>query len=328
MFAKLREAIPFQKHRKTTDLHQTPTLPQEITDLIIDEVASQISSKALQPYSLISKSFHASCRRYLFSEIEIALDGLSHLRSQNLVNIFKNPHNVDLISTVRSLRIVFPSKIYRAKWDIFRLSRWRRILYIRGRRENSFLNVLNLLLQAPLITFTLHARREAPVNLWETVDDRTMEAFRSLCTKPSLRSLRLSNLNFLEETLITEAIRVNTLLGLSLNNVALGWDDGIGWDNDEVTRDPNLAPVISQIEKLDVRSVSSFELFRIFGRTQPISRPFVALPRLRSFVFSARCAEFEMRKIWAFILESAGTLQSLEIEDISWTGEVDHLHLR
>jgi len=328
MFAKLREAILFRKHRKTTDLHQTPTLPQEIIDLIIDEVASQISSKALQPYSLISKAFHASCRRHLFSEIEISLDGLSHLRSQNLINVFKNPHNVDLISTVRSLRIVFPPPKYRSKWDIFRLSKWRRILYTRGRRGNSFLNVLNLLLQAPLTTFTLHARRGSPVNLWRTVDDRTMEAFRSFCTKPSLHFLRLSNLYFLDETLVTEAIRVNTLLGLSLDNVSLGWDDDVGRDNDELTHNPNLAPVISRIEKLDVRSLSSLELFRIFGRAQSVSRPFVALPRLHSFTFSAMCAEFEMQKIWAFIVESAGTLQTLEIEDLSWTGEVDHLHLR
>jgi hypothetical protein len=47
MLAKLHEAILFPKHRKTTNLRQTLTLPQEIIDLIIDEVASQISPKAL-----------------------------------------------------------------------------------------------------------------------------------------------------------------------------------------------------------------------------------------------------------------------------------------
>lgn len=315
MFTKLREARPFPQHRKTTDFHQTPVFPQEIIDLIIDEVASQISPEALRPYSLISKSFHASCRRHSFSEIKITVDDLSHLRAQNLINVFKKPHNVDLLSTVRSLQVVFPSKKKDCtKRDIFRLPTWPSI---GGRRENSFLTLLNLLSQAPLATFSLHALRTAPVSLAETMDDRTMEAFRSLCTKPSLHSLRLSNLNFLEGTLITEAIRANTLLELSLNNIALGWND------DEVNRDPNLTPIISRIEKLDIRSVSSFELFRIFGRSKPTSHPFVALPRLHSFVFSARCGEFEMQRTWAFIVEVANSLETLEIEDLNWIGEVE-----
>lgn len=321
MFAKLREAIPFPNHRKTTDPLQTLALPQEIIDLIIDEFASQISPKALQPYSLISKAFYASCRRYLFSEIEIVVDGLAHLRSQNLINVLKNPHNVGLISTVRSLRIVFPSNKYRTKWDIFRLRRWRRILSIKGRWENSFLNVLHLLSQAPLATFTLHAPRLALVNFSNAVDDRTMEVLRSLWTKPSLRSLRLSNLNFLEGTLLTKVILANTLLELSLNNVGLGWYD------DELNDNSNLTPIISRIEKLDVRSISSFQLFRIFGRAKPTPHPFVALPRLRSFFFSALCGEFEMEQIWAFISEVADTLETLEIEDLHWTGKFDHLHL-
>ena len=321
MFAKLREAIPFPNHRKTMDPLQTLALPQEIIDLIIDEFASQISPKALQPYSLISKAFYASCRRYLFSEIEIVVDGLAHLRSQNLINVLKNPHNVGLISTVRSLRIVFPSNKYRTKWDIFRLRRWRRILSIKGRWENSFLNVLHLLSQAPLATFTLHAPRLALVNFSNAVDDRTMEVLRSLWTKPSLRSLRLSNLNFLEGTLLTKVILANTLLELSLNNVGLGWYD------DELNDNSNLTPIISRIEKLDVRSISSFQLFRIFGRAKPTPHPFVALPHLRSFFFSALCGEFEMEQIWAFISEVTDTLETLEIEDLHWTGKFDHLHL-
>ena len=318
MFAKLRQAILFPNHRKTTDPYQTLAFPQEIIDLIIDEVASQISPKALQPYSSISKAFHASCRRYLFSEIEIAVDGLSHLRSQNLIKILKNSHNASLISTVGSLRIVFPSNKYRSKWDKFRLP----ILSIKGRWENSFLNILNLLSQAPALTaFTLHAPRSAPVNLWNRVDDRTMEALRSLCTKPSLRSLHLSNLNYLEESLITRVILANTLVELSLNNVALGWHD------DGVNHNPNLTPIISRIEKLDVRSVSSFQVFRILGRAKPTPNPFVAFPRLRSFAFSALCGEFEMQRIWGFICEVAETLETLEIENLNWTSKVNHLHL-
>ncbi|KIM42807.1 hypothetical protein M413DRAFT_26796 [Hebeloma cylindrosporum] len=161
----------------------------------------------------------------------------------------------------------------------------------------------------------MHAPRGSPAFVSGKVDDQTMVSFRSLCTKPSLQSLRLSNLNFLDETLITEAIRANNLLELSLNNVALGWDDN--------RVDSNLAPIISQIEKLDIRSVSSRELFRIFGRTNPTAHPFVGFPRLRSLVFSAKCGEFEMQRIWSFILEFRETLETLEIEDVYWPEIID-----
>jgi hypothetical protein len=316
-------------------IRNTPDLPQEIIDIIVHEIASQdLARKALKACSLVSKSFSSSCRPHLFSDITLISNKFSQSRAARLVQILQNPDNVGLVACVRSLTLIFdvpgPSKTFpflgsRALGRRLHKSKMM-ALTLAGRLnvyENDITKALNLLMQAPLESFTLRGRRGVPDREMETEEARRKKrAFLIACIAPlttlrTLCTLRLSNIDNIDESFIACVIRSSTLKELALRQITLRTRD----------EDANLdlQPITSQIERLDLRHISYMKVLRTMGRptfpASPMPYPFITFSRLRNLTISGPWPDFEADALWQFMLGVADTLETLEIEEIKWEGD-------
>jgi hypothetical protein len=85
---------------------QELVLPQEISEIIIDEVAALNSPETLRACALVSKSFCFPSRRHLFSDIFLVVDKWGQARARRLLRILENPDNVGFTAHVQSLTII------------------------------------------------------------------------------------------------------------------------------------------------------------------------------------------------------------------------------
>ena len=311
---------------EANNTQKSPNLPPEIISLIVHEIASQNSAlEALKACSLVSKSFCFFCRRHLFSDIELLSDSWQS-QAARLVKILQNPDNVGLAACVRSLTLIFDVQSNRTYSFLgsrtlgYGLNKSKMTALTLAARlrlyEDNLIKVLNLLMQAHLESFTLHARKG--VSDWETEAGaaRSMKkAVFMACTAP-LTTLRLSNLVNIDEYLIARVIHSSTLKELALTNVTLKVYD------EDANFDPQ--PMTSQIERLDLRRVSYMQIFRVMGHPTlaalPMPYPFISLPRLRNLIISSPWTDLEADPLREFMLGVAKTLEILEIEEINWRG--------
>ena len=319
---------------KAKIIRKTPNLPQEIIDIIVLEIASQDSTrKALKACSLVSKSFCSSCRPHLFADIELVSNKFSRSRAAKLVQILQNPDNIGLAACIRSLTLIFDVPGSRKAFSSLGSKTFGRRLYkskmmalgLTGRLdlyENDLTTALNLLMQAPLESFTLHAQRGVPDREMETAEaKRKKKAILIACIAPlptlrTLHTLRLSNLDNIDESVIACVIRPSTLKELALRLVTLKVCD----------EDANLElqPVTSQIERLDLRHISYTQVLRTMGRptfpTLPLPYPFIIFSRLRSLTITGPWPDLEADMLWQIMLGVSDTLETLEIEEIKGEG--------
>ena len=313
------------------DIRKYSYLPPEIIEIIIREIASQDSTReALKACSLVSKSFCSSCRRHLFSDIKLVSNIFSQSQAASLVQILRNPDNVALVACVRSLSLIFDVPGFNSRAFLGSRTLGRRLyklkmmaLTLAGRLrlyEKDLLKAFNLLMQAPLDSFTLDARRGVPD--WEMVMEteaanRKKRALLVGCIAPlatlsTLRTLRLSNLVNIDESLIAHIFRSSTLKELALRRVTLRICD----------EDANLdlQPIISQMERLDLRNNSYMQVLRTMGRpifpALPMPYPFITFSHLHTLIISGPCSNLETDVLWQFMLSVANTLETLEIEEI------------
>jgi hypothetical protein len=309
------------------NIRKSPDLPQEIIDIIVHEIASQdLTGETLRACSLVSKPFCFSCRRHLFSDIKLVSDKFSQSRASRLVKVLQNPDNIGLTACVRSLTLILHVPSSRAypfpgSWNIDRrLYKWKMMMLTLASRlhlyENNLFKALNLLMQTPLESFTLHTRGAAPD--WENevgVAEGIKKAILITCTA-HLTTLRLSNLVNIDESLITRVVHSSTLKELALTHLTLRVCDG--------DANLDLQPITSQVERLDLRHISYMQVLRTMGRptlpTLPMPYPFITFSRLRNLTISGHGSNLEMDTLSQFMLGVANTLETLEIEEVNWEG--------
>jgi len=321
---------------KSTDIRKYTYLPPEIIEIIVRKIASEDSTReALNACSLVSKSFCFFCRRHLFSDIKLVSNIFSQSRAARLVQILRNPDNVGLVACIRSLSLIFDVPGFSSGVYPFlgsrTLGRWLYklkmiALTLAGRLrlyERDLIKAFNLLMQAPLESFTLDARRGIPDWEIETeADIRNKSALLVACIAPlitlrTLRTLRLSNLVDIDESLIAYIFRFRALEELALRRVELRISDE--------DANFNLQPIISQIERLDLRNNSYMQVLRTMGHptfpTLSMPYPFITFSHLRTLIISGPWPDLEETDVlWQFMLGVADTLETLEIEEIKWQG--------
>jgi hypothetical protein len=207
-------------------------LPQEIVELIIDEVVALKSPETLRTCALVSKSFCFPCRRHLYSDILLVVDRYVQARARRLIKTLETSRKEGFTVDVRSLTLLLyvSSKLFqfisgptfgsRALSDLqsqklkyigFKIIKWL------GLGENSLEKLLQLLMTSQLTSFTLSAR-EGFID-WELhrKGEIRMETFHSLFTHPSLKSLQISQVFAFDNSFVVEALRSNSLgVGLGL----------------------------------------------------------------------------------------------------------------
>ena len=301
----------------------TPILPQEIINLIVDEVASQNSPETLRSCALVSRSFSSPSRRQLFSEIEIDVDETLQPRAKRLLKVLKHGQNVDLMVFIRSLKVFLVSPQLEQRQPAPSSSIFSQMATSISRKfphENYLLKLLSFFVHAPLTSFALQGKRVYA--MWPWTDERTNEVVRQLCTISSLKSLQISRIYGLHIPLIGEIVRANTLQEFRVNEVSLLLSQHFYAGDITVY---SHAEISSRIEKLDIKRLSYTGMFEIFGRSidplLPVPHPFVSFSCLRTLVITISSPEPTITIIWGFILGVASTLESLEIEELGWQGE-------
>ena len=316
---------------KAKNIRKPLDLPPEIIDIIVHEIAlSQdlIREETLKACSLVSKSFCFPCRRHLFSDLKLVSDKFSESRAARLIKILQNPDSsISLAACVRSLTLILDASSSSAHRFIGSktLGRWLHkskviALTVAARLhlyESNLVKALSLLMQTPLESFTLHT--QGAVKAWETQAGvaRRMKNAIHIASAASLTTLHLSNLINVDESLIARAVHSNTLKELALTRVTLRVRDE--------DANLNLQPTTSQIERLDFKHISCKQVLRIMGRpTIPSSTPYplITFPRLRHLIIPGPWSDLEMETVWEFMLGVADTLETLEIEENKWGGNV------
>ncbi|KIM42820.1 hypothetical protein M413DRAFT_124329 [Hebeloma cylindrosporum] len=312
---------------------KAPILPQEIINLIVDEVASKNSPETLRACALVSRSFSSPSRQQLFSEIEIVVDVNIQPRAKRLLEVLKRAQNGELLAFIRSLKVILvpprqrqPASNTSILSHPFKKSKQMATnIAKKFPRENYLLKLLSLFLHAPLTSFAVDGRRGYPV--WKWTDERTNEVVRQLSINPSLKSLRISKIYSFDMSLIGigEVVHANTLQEFSCIAVSQPLSPG----PENITADNHMAQISSRIERLDIRRVSYSGIFRILGRSpDPQLRapyPFVSFSRLHTLVITISSPDHTISIIWEFILGVANTLESLEIEELGWQGECNDI---
>jgi hypothetical protein len=306
---------------------ESPILPQEIVELVLDEVAGLKSPKTLRACALVSKSFCFPCRKYLYSDIFLVVNRYGQARARRIIKTLETLRKGGFTADVRSLTLILDvsSKFYESGSTFGsralsgRQSQKLKHIGFRtverlGLRETSLEKLLKLLMTSQLTTFTLEARGGFIDWGLHLKGEIRMEAFQSLFTHPSLKSLQISHVSGLDNSFLAEALRSNSLQELALINISLPIS-GITLPAVQFTN--------SHLRRLDIRRTSIREILRTMGyTTHSIStpQPFVTFTGLQTLVISAHSLNLDLP--WKFILGVAGTLETLEIEEVYWGCEL------
>ncbi|KAF8960229.1 hypothetical protein BDZ97DRAFT_1922315 [Flammula alnicola] len=297
-------------------------LPQEIINLIVDEVAvdsktDKDSLDALRACSLVSRSFHCHSRRHLFSHIEFLGNKSGQKRAGRLVKILENRANTDLVAGIRSLTLVLDmnSNWPPAMLHPDRLYSRSRKLYLRvtsklGRREDNLLKLLDILSRASLEIFALEAQGGSLD--WISVNARAKAIFLAIRSNPSLNSLRLSSIINLDPVLVAGEAPSNNLRELTLSNVGPLSASGLP---SRIL--PPSSNNLAGIERLDLLNTPHSYIFPL--PSPPSASPSHYLPRLKSLVIDFPLSDVVLDGLWKFILQFSPTLESLDIREISWS---------
>jgi len=306
-----------------------PILPQELVELVLDEVAGLKSPKTLRACALVSKSFCFPCRKYLYSDILLVVDRHGQARARRLIKTLETFRKGGFTADVRSLTLILDvsSKFYESgptfgsralgsrQSQKLKHTGFRTVERL-GLRETSLERLLKLLITSQLTTFGLEARGGFIDWGLHLKGEIRMEAFQSLFTHPSLKSLQISHVSGLDNSFVAEALRSNSLQELALISTSLPIS--------RITL-PAVQFTNSHLRRLDIRRTSIREILRTMGYSilsiaTPAFRPFVTFTGLQTLVISAHSLDLDL--LWKFILGVAGTLETLEIEELYWGCEL------
>lgn len=296
-----------------------PILPQEIVELILDEVAALNSPETLRACALVSRSFCFPSRRHLYSDIFLVVDRYGQARARRIIKTLESLRKGGFTADVRSLTLIldvsskflesgptFGSRALGGQSQKLKHIGFRAVERL-GRWETNLEKLLKLLMGSQLTSFTLEAR--GGVIDWELhlKGEIRMEILHSLFTHPSLKSLHISHVSRLDNSFVAEALRNNSLQELAFINVSLPMSRIIPVASVQFT--------YSHLRKLDIRRTSRLEFSRT---TIPTLSPFVTFTQLQTLVISTHSFNIH----FLFHAGVARTLETLEIEEIDWEGEI------
>jgi len=277
-------------------------LPQEIIDLIVDQVSAHgRASKLMKTCSLVSHSFHARARTCLFSHVYLCTGTYRYQRkkSRKFLRILKYKKNSDLISHIRYLEIfvyrLLPQSDFQQQYSV------KRLLKLIGIDRSPVKAVLAMLKNAPIEQLILRG-----VSEYDFQNHRISTLLLELCSNPNIKTLRINGLNNIPYGFIAGNGQDRSLTQLALYHVTISdyWFD---------TWTPSIAEAIDTLELVRMTSKEFLKALRCLSwlPSTPISECF---KNLKNLVITFPQQSFEERKeVWNVIFGLAGTLESLEL---------------
>jgi hypothetical protein len=277
-------------------------LPQEIIDLIVDQVSAQLegrASKLMKTCSLVSHSFHARARTHLFSHVYLCIKAYEHQtkKARKFLRILKYKKNSDLISHIRCVEILVHELLPQSDSTT-------RLLKLLGIDQSPVKTVLTMLKNAPIEKFTLRGVSEC--------DFQNHTLLLELCSNPSIKTLRIVGLQNIPYRFIigNGQDRSFTRLALWHTTISDYWFDTV-WTSPLAVG--SIAEAIETLELVQMTSKEFLKALRCFSwlPSTPISECF---KNLKNLVITLPQQSFEERKeVCNVIFGVAGTLESLEL---------------
>ncbi|KAF8966474.1 hypothetical protein BDZ97DRAFT_686035 [Flammula alnicola] len=304
-------------------------LPQEIIDLIIDNVASMKDKNYLRACALVSRAFLGRSRHHLFMNIEVVVDGSTQKRSGRLRKVLQS--NPTLVLGIRSFRIYIPNtppksklerKILRTRlvW-LYRHTYTKMVVFGRklGLLRNHFLWLLQTISRAPVET--LAVKVEPPTLDWNVFSKKMRALLLTIRSNSSLKTLELSSLHDLPASMILATLgNGNTLQNLLLHSCAIApW--GTPLFKSDLFGNFVIPPSFRQLQRLEIKRLpfrnffsQALEFSPSFGdASSPISIPlFPGLLSLTLDIPSYR--RDNAAYIWQFMMSGSRSIKSLEIK--------------
>ena len=247
-------------------------LPQEIIDLIIDQVSAEgRTSQPMQTCSLVSHSFHARARTHLFSRIFLRVSPWApQSRATKFIKILKYKKNSDLISHIRSLKIV----VYLPSQTSSQQRRSpKRLLELIGIETKPVKTALTMLKNAPIEEVIPRGSSECDFR-----NHRISTLLLEMCSNPSIKTLRIEGLQNVPYRFIVGNGQSRSLARLVLWRATISdyWFD---------TPPPTIVSTAEGIETLELLGMTSKEFLkalRCFSwiPSSPISQCFKSLKNL------------------------------------------------
>jgi len=243
---------------------------------------------------------HFIPRTYLFSHIYLCVffPWAYRRRAAKFIRILKYKKNSDLISHIRSLKIVvyLPSQTYSQQ----RRSP-KRLLELVGIETNPTKTGFTVLKNAPIEEVILRGSSECDFR-----NHRTSTLLLEMCSNPSIKTLRIEGLHNVPYRFIIGNGQSRSLARLVLWRATISdyWFD---------TPAPTIVSTAEGIETLELVGMTSKELLKPLScfsslPLSPISECF------KNIVITLPQWSFgERKEVWNIILGVAGTLKSLEL---------------
>ncbi|KDR74470.1 hypothetical protein GALMADRAFT_227525 [Galerina marginata CBS 339.88] len=308
------------------------SLPQEIIDDIIDEVAlatqetDQLgelpSTESLKACSLVSKAFLHRSRMYFLSHIRLVADTESGEKTAGrLVKLLRHKANSGLLAhDIRSLTFVVEVPclhLPRPRSTISTISRQKvsNLLKALDSSKSSSFEALGMLTQAHIQDFSLGAQNGF-LN-WNTHHQNIHPIFLRFCSGQSLTSLRLFNLSYVPEGILVNAFCAPNLKHLKLHTISIACVE----EEDSGQVLTRSRPTVSKLEILEISRLSYTAVLQALRICLlPSASLSSYFSYLRVLVVSVPSSLREMDVLWKFMLGVANGLESLDLQYDIWPG--------
>ena len=279
-------------------------LLSEIFDLIIDAVSAEW--RAMKTFSLVSRSFHSRARIHLFSQVILWVGKKESCRKRavEFLRILKYKKNSDLISRIRSVKIVAYPREYWPPYDVEPDSHplsSKGLLKLVGVDTDPIKTALTIFKNAPIEELILNESDGK-------FHDRTCKLLFEICSNPNLKALSFECIHDLLYKFIVGGRPAQKLTRLALAQVTIS--------DDFQLPAPTVAPPSAEIETLELVRMTSKDILKMLRYLShrlpsPISECF---QNLKNLVITLPQGNFDERKVvWNVILGVAETLESLEL---------------
>ncbi|KAF8966462.1 hypothetical protein BDZ97DRAFT_1917565 [Flammula alnicola] len=309
-------------------------LPQEVIDLIIDDIASKKERYILRTCALVSTAFYIRCRTHLFTEIEFIADSSIQRRAGRLCKIFKR--NPSLVSELRAFKLVIRGAANQVEGMISEVQESQvgrvilfAILFVLGfdavkvslAKTVHFFKLLRTISHAPLRTFSVIGELGHEFD-WSLFNEKTEAHLLAIRSNPSLETLELANLSNLPGSVITGTPGPHNLRRLIFRNCT--FEDGlrdVRRVRSEFTAWKGAMPSsLNQITTLEMTETSYYNFLTslqstFLGATATQPSSLLRFVDLTKLVVGLHRIVNQILSVWNLLTSVAHSLESLELKD-------------
>ncbi|KAF8880444.1 hypothetical protein CPB84DRAFT_275329 [Gymnopilus junonius] len=176
-------------------------LPQELVDLVMDDLASMNDTDTLRNSIYVSRAYHAPARKHVFANLEIVVDESVGSRARRLRKILEN--DLGLQRGIRSFKMHLSAekncegRFWQHSKDLVAPNSFTRF----GVFKEHVLWLTRVVSQAKVRKYSFVV--EGSPLYWDTLDRCSQSLMLSICSSPVLETLELVNVLNLPATMIT-----------------------------------------------------------------------------------------------------------------------------